>query len=104
VVRPIEPDPPQVLPKSPERVRGTTATPEQLGQTSVREQGERSGRRKERPKGQPLDADSVTLQQATLETATEEQQALESTAGTEPVPPALNKNLERPHDHLDVKG
>ena len=103
-MRPLEPDPPQILPKSPERVRGTTATPEQLGETSVREQGERSRRRKEKPKGQPLDADSVTLQQADRDKEAEHESATLGPTETEPALPAFNQNLERPNDHVDVKG
>lgn len=97
MVRPVEPDPPQPVSKSPERVRATTATPEQLGKSAVREQGDRSGRRREKAKEQTLDA--LTL---TEERAPDSTDLPGAKAGRDTVP--MQAGVRKAHDHLDVKG
>jgi hypothetical protein len=93
MVRPVEPERPAAASREPVRVRGTTATPERFGQTPVRNEGERSGRRKEKPKDE-RPADSVCLEA--------------HPEGTESPFPGGTQAQEHPQqkscDHLDVTG
>lgn len=89
MVRPVEPDPPRPIPKAPAGVRGTTPSPEQLGQTPVREPGERPGGRK-RSKPEKAE-DTVTLQKNS------------EAPPEEPKPTGGSETTDRPN-HLDVRG
>jgi hypothetical protein len=95
MVRPVEPDPPQPLPRMPGGVRGATATPEQLGQTPVQEREDRSGRRKPKPGAQTETGDTVSLEQGQSESGTPDRPEGRTDPGPTPKPPQR---------HLDVKG
>ena len=90
MVRPVEPDPPKPVLRTPGGVRQTSATPEQLGHTPVSEQDDRPGRRKGKP-GKPPASDTVSI---------------ESGAPTAPKAdpaPATDRSADR-QEHVDLRG
>lgn len=94
MVRPVEPDPPRPIPRAQGGVRGTTATPEQLGHTPVQERQDRPGRKKTRT-AERSEGDQVLIHGTENAAETVEPQAHDEEEQT---------RAPKPQEHIDLQG
>lgn len=90
MVRPVEPDPPRPVLRTPGGVRQTPATPEQLGHTQVSAEDERSGRRKKEQEKPPA-SDTVTIESGAPDAPK-----------ADPAPEPLQSSDRK--EHVDLRG